>query len=333
MLLSVIVPMYNVCKYLPTMKKSIDSCTTDNIEFILVDDGSKDETYKKCEELFYDNHSVKIFHNTNHGVSYTRNCGIDYASGEYLMFWDADDLLNNEWDQIVVKAIEENKDCDVIYFTENINTCYPNKIELINSMIGISNKYNNNYLTAPWSKVFRKDIIVNNKLKFNKEIIHGEDLLFNIEFLLTSNKCKIINDSFYMYYINTNSATHNFDKRFLTSNQKYIELLEKILKQHFEDNDIIDSCLSFSFINSLYIFTGKLSKVKKYKESLKIIKDFYLNEFYKNNLKKYKVNKTVSLKSRIVYFCIKFRMLCIVEFFLINFRKKRTESDNKYILV
>ena len=333
MLLSVIVPMYNVCKYLPTMKKSIDSCTSKGIEYILIDDGSKDETYKKCKELFQNNHNVKVFHNTNHGVSYTRNCGIDYASGEYLMFWDADDLLNDKWYQIVTKAINDNRDCDVIYFTKNIETCYPNKIELINSMIGISNIYNNNYLTAPWSKVFKKNIIVKNELKFNKDVIHGEDLLFNIEFLLASNKCKVINESFYMYYINVNSVTHNFDEKFLNSNQKYIEALEIILKKYFNDDNIIDSCLSYSFINSLYIFTGKLSKIKRYKDSIEEIKKFYSNKFYKNNLKKYKTNKLTDLKLKIVYFCIKIRMLYAVEFFLINFRKKRTESDDKYIHV
>lgn len=333
MLLSVIVPMYNVCKYLPTMKKSIDSCTSKEIEYILIDDGSKDETYKKCKELFQNNHNVKVFHNTNHGVSYTRNCGIDYASGEYLMFWDADDLLNDKWYQIVTKAINDNRDCDVIYFTKNIETCYPNKIELIKSMIGISNIYNNNYLTAPWSKVFKKNIIVKNELKFNKDVIHGEDLLFNIEFLLASNKCKVINESFYMYYINVNSVTHNFDERFLNSNQNYIEALELILKKYFKDDNIVNSCLSYSFINSLYIFTGKLSKIKRYNDSIEVIKKFYSNKFYKNNLKKYKTSKLTDFKLKIVYFCIKIRMLYAVEFFLINFRKKRTESDDRYIHV
>lgn len=333
MLLSVVVPMYNASKYLSSMKRSIEYCSHSNIEFILIDDGSKDDTYSECKKYFHDNKNVKIFHNNNHGVSYTRNYGVNKASGEYLMFWDADDILDKNWDECVIKAIEENIDCDMIFFCKNNSTCYPKKKDLVTSLIGVSKEFDNNYLAAPWSKVFNRNFIVNNNIKFNEKIIHGEDLLFNIEAILLSEKRKIINNSFYLYYINVNSVTHNFDNRFLDSNQKYIENLESLLKKNNLETDIIKKCISYSFINSMFIFAGKLSKVDEYKVALDIINDFYSREFYKDGLKKYITNKNIKFKNKVIYFCIKYRFLFLIEFILIKFRRKKIESYNNYILV
>lgn len=333
MLLSVIVPMFNTSKYISSLKKCIDLTTNNNIEFILIDDGSKDDTFDKCKKKFINNVNVKIYRNDNHGVSYTRNYGINIASGKYIMFWDADDLLEKKWDKYVINAIEKNFDSDIIIFSSKLNTCYPEKKELIESMIGISNKYNNNCLAAPWSKVFKKSFISKNNIKFNEKILHGEDLLFNIEAILLSNKCKIVNISFYLYYINMNSATHKFDNRFLDSNQKYIENLEQLLKKYFVNQEQFTfKCICYSFINSLYIFTGKVSKASDFKCILQIIKDFYSRDFYKKNMKKYNIKYAYSLKNKLLYFLIKIKMLYLIEFFLFYFRKKKNKYKEKYIL-
>lgn len=105
-LVSVVVPVYKTEKYL---KKCVDSIlvqTYPNLEILLIDDGSPDHCGEICDEYAKKDRRIRVFHNYNHGVSYSRNCGIKAATGEYLLFIDSDDYINPVYVEELVKSIQ-----------------------------------------------------------------------------------------------------------------------------------------------------------------------------------------------------------------------------------
>ena len=95
MKISVIIPVYNVDEFLSECLESVINQTYNNIEIILIDDGSTDESGKICDKYGAKDKRIKVIHQENMGVSSTRNRGIDLSSGEYLTFVDSDDILDN----------------------------------------------------------------------------------------------------------------------------------------------------------------------------------------------------------------------------------------------
>lgn len=106
-LVSVIVPVFNVEEYLNDCVNSILNQTYKNIEVILVDDGSTDNSDKVCDLLGLKNNKVKVFHNDNHGVSYTRNYAIRMAEGKYILPVDGDDIIADTYVEKAVSILEK----------------------------------------------------------------------------------------------------------------------------------------------------------------------------------------------------------------------------------
>ena len=111
MKLSIVIPIYNAEKYIEECLASILPEMDDEIELLLIDDGSTDSSYNVIQR--YEKSNIRILHHENHGVSYTRNRGIAEAAGTYIMFVDADDRLSPGWSKVVLK--ECARKADVIY--------------------------------------------------------------------------------------------------------------------------------------------------------------------------------------------------------------------------
>ena len=116
MKLSIIVPIYNVELYLEECLQSLIIDDND-IEYILINDGSTDNSLEICKK-FEKQSNVKIYNNTNHGVSFTRNFGISKAKGKWVMFVDSDDLLVSKWNLKISKYFDKKE--DVLFFSSNI---------------------------------------------------------------------------------------------------------------------------------------------------------------------------------------------------------------------
>ncbi|MGN0153773.1 MAG: glycosyltransferase [Lachnospiraceae bacterium] len=108
-LVSVIIPVYNVQDYLKKCLESIINQTYDNLEIIIIDDGSIDDSGKICDEYKKDDKRIKVIHKENGGLSDARNCGIEMATGEYLTFVDSDDYLDLDYVQYLYNLIQKNK--------------------------------------------------------------------------------------------------------------------------------------------------------------------------------------------------------------------------------
>lgn len=180
-MISVIVPVYKVEKYLRKCVESIQKQTYTDLEIILVDDGSPDRCGEICDELATEDKRIKVIHQKNEGLSCARNVGIANSSGEYISFVDSDDYIADQMLETLIDVITESN-CDISMCGCQITAENGDKIA--------SDVFDNEILsgdtliqkcvlplkTAAWNKVFRKSIIQNHTFPNGK--IHGEDLVF-----------------------------------------------------------------------------------------------------------------------------------------------------------
>ena len=161
-----------------------------NIEIIIVNDGSKDNSLEIYKKYAKKEKRIKLIDQKNGGVSNARNNGIKKALGEYILFLDADDYLEEQYIEVLVGLIEENNDslpmCRRRSFTDNSNL---EPIVSLNLEVKeIDNKeiyklYNTGMMNPPFCKLFNTDIIKKNNILFDESISLGEDLIFNLEYI------------------------------------------------------------------------------------------------------------------------------------------------------
>lgn len=232
---SIIVPVYNVEKYLRRCMDSLISQTFNDIEIIAVNDGSTDNSLEILEEYKLNDNRVKIINKLNTGVSDSRNIGIANANGEYIAFVDSDDWIDLDMINRMYKKVKLN-DSDIVmcsYIREfethskgkNLNlpkeVIYENEkvIELNRKIIGpINEELKNNdgidSLGTVWGKLYKSSIIKNNNMKFVdlSEIGSAEDSLFNITLYKYVDKVIFINEELYHYWKgNAKSLTSGYN--------------------------------------------------------------------------------------------------------------------------
>lgn len=288
--LSIIIPVFNGEKYIKNCLDSILTDISDNQEVIVVNDGSTDNTQQILLDYKKKHGNISIYNNENHGVSYSRNYGIDVAKGEYIMFVDADDILSLGWNKKVNLAIKEKKDFIFFNMHEDLNNI--SKIELISYMF---DKKKNIYLSTPWSKLFKLKIIKDNRIKFEKKLINGEDFIFNLQYFKCMNTFKVIKDNVYIYRLSTsNSLTKNFNINILNSDILFSKLLEKEIQMipEFDSNNIVEN----EKYNGLYLILNRIMTNNTFGNSKKYLelidRNYYnikLNDVKQMGLKKFQI--------------------------------------------
>lgn len=248
---SVIVPVYNVEKWLRQCIESVLHQTYENIELLLINDGSTDQSSEICNQYQELDSRVKVIHKKNSGVSDTRNVGIEYSTGEYIIFLDSDDYLE---DTMIEKAIEVQKMTQnelVIYNFALVKNekrypepdLYGENISIKDIRKNIISSYNHhfnigNYMRAVIGKLFLSSIIKENHIRFSKEIYIGEDALFLLEYTKYMNKLSYINTCGYNYRILNSSAVRRYKNDLLYQNKLQIEYILRFLKENqFYDLD------------------------------------------------------------------------------------------------
>lgn len=224
-LVSVIIPVYNCENYLSSCIESVMSQSYKNIELILVDDGSTDQSTKMCDELSKSDNRIKTIHQQNSGPAAARNRGIDMASGEYIFFLDSDDIIDRESIEILVDAYREHNpdlvmsnfnklehngqyiEQKVSFDTDNIAFTGQTK-ELNNrDMVGFVRhflKYPSNHLISYcWARLYKTSIIKKTKLRANADMRLFEDFVFNLDYLQNVNKTIFVNRSLYTYCLHS----------------------------------------------------------------------------------------------------------------------------------
>ena len=316
---SIIVPIYNCATFLPRCIESITRQASNNVELILIDDGSKDESGKVCDEYAEKNKIIKVIHKKNEGQSKARNDGLEISKGKYILFIDADDYLNDGYFDEIEKILEINKDVELINFgfysdvdDEKFNTLssdvvnykeifYKNKNEIKKEYVSL---WDNTMLYNIWNKVYIKKIIKENNIKFYKSD-WGEDVEFNknyldvISNLYNSNKC------FYHYVRERQGAsTKKYKENFFEIRKKeFINFNNYFEKWEINKNDYYEfSCRRYiervlGCIENVYCSNMNFSKRKQ--EIKKIITDSCTREALKYAIPKSKKIKIMLLPIKI----------------------------------
>lgn len=285
--LSIIIPIYNNHLTLQKCINSMLDVTPDfTYEIIVVDDGSTDQTPR----ILNNYKNIKVLSQPNSGVSSARNLGIKHATGEYIMFVDADDYLLPNWAKIIHEAIIANPCSDCIFFSQN-SSDHQSTEKIIEHICGFND---NMHSSAVWSKLYRRNIIEKNSIKFDSDIINGEDILFNLESGSYNTKIKLYPKSFYVYNVNSSSATHLFNPNIIQSDTKFQKKLVEVLNSY---ND-----KKYLYLSSLSIINAWITIFDRYSyNSPFLIKDLSQllgNPLYQNELKAYTKYRSYFSKSQ-----------------------------------
>lgn len=216
LLVSIIVPVYKVERYLPRCIESILGQTYTNFELILIDDGTPDRSGIICDRYAEKDSRIRVIHKENGGVSTARNAGIDAAKGEWITFIDSDDWVANDYLEVLLKPLEKYN-CDMtvgalewkhILVSSSAHEERYIDIEENNSQ-EILSAINRTEFYGPWLKLFKKDIIEKNKLRFAVGISLAEDAMFVNSYLKSCSKFYLTGKPIYFYNeLNASSVTN-----------------------------------------------------------------------------------------------------------------------------
>lgn len=219
-MISVIIPIYNGEKYIKSLIKMLDKQTYQDFEVILIDDGSTDNSADLIRDMIRGNSRYRFYSNCNNGVSWTRNFGIEKSKGDYVIFIDCDDYINEDYLEKLSLHCHIGVDavfCNVDIVDINLNVIKSQYIEegiYTNSQMLLKLLDFKNVSTGPCGKLIKKKLLGNN-LRF-KGIKVYEDLVFNIDVLYKNQNFNIFftNDISYKYVQYTdNSTMSNFNKK------------------------------------------------------------------------------------------------------------------------
>lgn len=234
-MISVILPIYNSEKYLKKCIDSIKNQTYKDLEIILVNDGSTDNSPKICDEYAKIDKRIKVIHQKNGGQATARNAGLDASKGEYIAFVDSDDYIEKDMYELLLSMIEEShSDIAIcghkeVFEDESISSVEIFEKEMLDTE-ALWQEIFGNLNNAVWNKLFKKELI--GELRFPVGMIHGEDLIFNLNYLLNC-KSGIKNNTAKYYYVQrTGSVTNSgFSEKKLTEIATK-DLAFEIVKKH-----------------------------------------------------------------------------------------------------
>lgn len=330
MLISIIVPVYNVEKYLRECLDSLINQTYKNIEIIIVDDGSTDNSGKICDEYEKKNKNIKVIHKENEGLGFARNTGLEYVHGEYVTFVDSDDYVDNDFIEELYKNIT-TKNVDIcksgfkriddnhnILAIRKYDICIYNEEETKNTfiprMIGSLPDKKDSIEMCVCGAIYKTSYILEYKIKFPSErVLISEDLFFNIDYAQNINKACTIDYVGYNYRYNTLSLSKKYRKdRFEASRYFYLELKKRL--EFFKYND--ETLLRLSRILFVYIkicIAQEKFQIsnRRYKDSLKTISKICNDYLVQEIINSYPINK-LGIKQRTFLKLIKYKCIKIL---------------------
>ena len=295
-ILSIVIPVYKVEKYIHRCVRSVISQTLKNIEIILVDDGSPDNCPKICEDLASVYSNIKVIHKENAGLGMACNTGIEIAIGKYIAFLDSDDWVESDMYQSMVDAAEKYDAQMVFTGLQRVNevgvkklmsqaselsvTTTPNKVlnlglDMISSSPDTVNE--RNIMMSAKVVLYSREMIETYNVRFNSERqIISEDLFFNLDCLSHANCVVQLPQTFYNYFINNESLTQSYRQdRF----DKTLLMYEELKRRYYvlgSDLEIRANRMIIGYSRTILrqLFNNKsLSLVEKRKEFMKIARN------------------------------------------------------------
>lgn len=342
--IGVVVPVYNVpSQFLNKCLTSLKEQKYENAEYIIIDDGSTNDSGKICDEYAKEDKRFKVIHQSNAGLSSTRNTGVEHVKSDWFMFLDGDDYLEKnsieELSEIIKNDLTEKNDYEVLCF--GLIRRYQNYSEkfIYNNEFDDGKVYTSEemllsvlnfkcQLGDATAKLYKTNFIKKNNIKHDFEVRQGiEALLFCTSLFLSNAKAKFISKYYYNYIYNNNSITIKDSD----SNQKYIYLGFEKIKRILFDNSVSDLIKNMYYNRILYIICGAAISVyfspnncERYSIKKKKFKKYLSNPIIKEGLEKGKT-KDLDFKRKVIIRLIKCRIFFLFPFLGV-IRKKQKEK-------
>lgn len=324
-IISIIVPIYKVEKYLDRCINSILNQTFKDFELILVDDGSPDRCGDICEKYAKKDKRIKVIHKENGGLSDARNVGLDIATGKFIGFIDSDDFIHKDMYMVLYDAIIKSKSdisqCKFKYFSKedelNKNIINDGKYEIYNNINAIEEIIDNKNLnTNVWNKLYKRELF--NDIRFPKGKIH-EDEFVTYKVFYRAKTVSYVNKELYYYFSNDTGIMKNLN---INSKFDWIEAIE-------ERNEFLLSIKEKSLFNksNSYLFFN-LIKIRyniKKSEELKNKSQMYnlVNEKIKYSLNEISDKSSYSKLNKIVISLMKLNFNFVVFYDFYNYKRTK----------
>lgn len=290
---SVIIPAYNAAHTLPRCLDSLCVQLREDVELLLIDDGSADETGAICCSYAGKNPQIHVFSKRNGGVSSARNIGLDNARGEYVLFVDADDAVREDYFSVLDDALKDRPEL-LLFSKQLMGRSGPSRKSRKSVSCSdhpacsqiLSDCLQRQELNLITTKAFRRDVIEEGKLRFDERLDIGEDKVFALAFSLLVTNLVQISDA--LYYLSVDDPDS-------LSRRKREDLCDSVLLEHRLMSELLDAAMlpadcktlyqdavSYSFYRSAYTVVGKLHKYKlswaERRKKASVILDRYVGE-------------------------------------------------------
>ncbi len=279
-MISIIVPVYNAEKYLDRCIKSIINQTYNDLDIILINDGSKDNSFKICNEYMKKDKRIRVFNKDNSGVSDTRNYGIENANGEYIVFIDSDDYIDKDYIKVLISNFEKHSYVRVANLSGSEKKISSNITLTVDDFMKFS--LLGNFHLGVCGGIFEKKLVS----KFDKNTYYMEDAIFLTEYLNKCNTVKLIASLSKYHYVDNPSSITNNKRNVLNNIKAYFYSLDKI-------NEITDLKYDKLIKNKKNVLLEKECRFINNYEEYRSLKN---NDNIKSTLK-----KEINIKNKIIF--------------------------------
>lgn len=321
--ISVIIPVYDTERYLVECIESVINQTLQDLEIILVDDGSPDNAPVLCDEFAKQDRRIKVVHKKNEGLGFARNSGLDEATGEFVSFIDSDDFISHDMMEklyLTAKKYDADEVRSGTVFYNNGKKTLRREVEedkvfkgaeqvksFVLDLIGPlpEEPRDVKYMMSVWLSIHKRSVIEKYRVRFSCErLTLSEDLIFYLDLLPKMNCIVCVPDCFYHYRMNPNSLTHTFSMKKYMMNYTFFNIIQQRLNLIYQSDDFNLHILRLYFLylrNSLKkcIFSKEPFMIK-YKHVKSIINDHLWYDLL-NNYPYYRMN----LKHRLYFRLLK----------------------------
>lgn len=342
---SVVIPIYNSEKFI---RKCIESCinqTLKDIEIIIVDDESEDNSLFIAKEYAKKDNRIKVYNQKNSGVSVSRNKGIDEATSEWITFLDGDDWIQNDFiEKMYNIAIKKNYDIVISgFYSNNRNVEKVERFLSINSReiksneqislvkncirkteLGYKNSSTN--IGVPWAKLYNVNYIRKNRCYFKVGLKRMQDMIFNLEAFYLAKKIMYINEPLYHYRIHENSATTKYTKDFFDTAKNILNSLKEFMNKYNlneELNDYYNAKVLILFLEIIKLQIVPNQNKEKFIKKIKKIKSIRNKEPFRSSIT-LKLNNLLTKQEKIlnIFTCLK---MDIIIYILYKYKRKKVE--------
>lgn len=329
-LISIIIPVYNVEKYIRRCLDSVLNQTLKDIEIILVDDKSPDNCPKICDEYALKDKRIKVIHKEkNEGLGFARNSGLDIAQGKFVAFIDSDDFIDHDMYEDLYNHAVMNK-CDTVFcslkFFENNHTTPfkevskemyfegPEIKQFLLDMVGPNPSFKSDvkYMVSVCKAIYSRDIIYKQKLHFLSERVSAsEDTIFHIDYLSKAKKVGFIPKYYYFYFKNTSSISHTYTKEKIQRLKNFLIELSQKTSLFYSEKEY-KTRVYRKYLHYLRIILQIHIKMNShFFNCLQNIKNECSDEFYHSFIKEYPY-KQLPIKHKIFFIAVKYKLKIIL---------------------